>query len=165
MIAAEVELGASSLYNHMSGKQDLLNEICMVSAARFADGLQELAAVAKTRHDTLEGIIRLHVSLALNHPETVTVFNDEWRHLEQPAIDVFLRKRKEYESKVVELLLDQAELPAQLSCPPDIAVSTLLASLSWVYYVRRPEQLNVDELTKHLTALWATGWQLAIPSP
>ena len=159
MLAAEVQLGASSLYNHIDGKQELLREICDSSAQRFADGLDEVEASAKAGPEFLAGLIGLHVRLALEHPETVTVFNDEWRHLEPAALDGFLRKRKAYERRITDRLQREVTAGTLRDVPLAVAVPTLLSSLSWVYNMHHPTAPDARELAQQLTALWATGWQ------
>lgn len=160
MIAASVELGASSLYNHMEGKQELLKEICFTSAERFELGLKTLRSKESNTSNLLKGLIRLHVQLAVNHPETVTVFNDEWRHLEQNSLYLFLRKRKDYQSQVKEIFMDGQQRGEIASHDLDITVPALLGSLSWVYQRRGVSTTQIEEITSQLYTLWANGWQL-----
>ena len=160
MLAASVELGASSLYNHIEGKQELLKEICFTSAERFELGLKKLRSDEVSTSNLLKGLIRLHVQLAVAHPETVTVFNDEWRHLEQPSLQLFLRKRKDYQSEVKAIFREGQRAGSISSHDADIMVAALLGSLSWVYQRRDVDNSRIDQLTEQLYTLWANGWQL-----
>ena len=157
-IALEVGLGASSLYNHIAGKQELLQEICFLSAQRFEEGISLLEKQQISGPALLKGVIHLHVSLALQHPETVTVFNDEWRHLEQPQLSEFLRKRKEYEGRFSALLQNGIASGEFIKHDMAVAVPTLLASLSWIYQLSKPEQREAESLTAEIFALWSRGW-------
>jgi len=160
MIAAAVELGASSLYNHIDGKQELLKEICFVSAERFEVGLKTLRKKETSTSKLLKGLIHLHVHLAVTHPETVTVFNDEWRHLEQDAILLFLRKRKDYEQAIVEILTQGQREGSLPNHNLNIAVPALLGSMSWIYHRKELATNEIDQITEQLYTLWASGWQL-----
>lgn len=157
-LALNVGLSASSLYNHIKGKQELLQEICFSSAQRFEYGIAKLEHQQLDGPTLLRGVISLHVRLALQHPETVTVFNDEWRHLEQPLLSEFLRKRKEYEVRFSALLQNGIEAQELIKQDLTIAVPTLLASLSWIYQLSKPEQREADTLTAEIFALWSKGW-------
>lgn len=160
MIAASVDLGASSLYNHIEGKQELLKEICFTSAERFEAGMNKIQHENSTTADLLKGLIRLHVRLAIMYPETVTVFNDEWRHLEGDALHLFLRKRKEYQSKITEIFSQGQQRGTLVAQDLDIIVPALLGSLSWIYQRRDLNAEQIESITDHLYTLWAHGWQL-----
>ena len=41
-LAEAVELKASSLYNHIGSKEEILKEICMANADKFSDGMQKI---------------------------------------------------------------------------------------------------------------------------
>jgi len=160
MIAASVELGASSLYNHIEGKQELLKEICFSSADKFELGMSALRTKATSTSEFLKGLIQLHVQLAVEFPETVTVFNDEWRHLEQDELNLFLRKRKDYQAEI-NLIFETAQRKGDIpTFDLDIAVPSLLGSLSWIYQRKGLVQAQIEEITEQLYTLWANGWQL-----
>lgn len=160
MIAASVDLGASSLYNHIVGKQELLKEICFSSAERFEFGLQEVRRKESSTSGLLRGLIHLHVSLAIEFPETVTVFNDEWRHLEEEALHLFLRKRKDYQSAIASIFAEGQRLGHLSAIEIDIAVPALLGSMSWIYQRKELDAAQIEPITSQLYTLWAGGWQV-----
>ena len=160
MIAASVDLGASSLYNHIEGKQELLNEICFSSAERFEKGLVQVQKEEKSTAGLLKGLIHLHVRLAIEFPETVTVFNDEWRHLEPEALQLFLRKRKDYQTAIASIFEEGKRLGHLSSVEVDIAVPALLGSMSWIYQGKGLDASQIELITSQLYTLWASGWQL-----
>jgi len=160
MIAASVDLGASSLYNHIAGKQELLKEICLLSAERFENGLHDLLRSEASSPGRLKGIIELHVRLAINFPETVTVFNDEWRHLDTDTLPLFLRKRKDYQTAIAELLIEGQKQKSITTFDVEIAVPALLGSMSWIYQRRGLDATQIKPITEQLYTLWESGWQL-----
>ena len=161
-IAAEVGLGASSLYNHIASKQELLREICAESAAEFEAGLAaiegDLAGGVIGFGGSLRAVIGLHVGLALERPESVTVFNDEWRHLDEPQLGAFVARRRDYERRLTAMLSTGVAAGEFVGRDLTVAVPTLLASVSWVYALSRPERRAADALTEEIFALWARGW-------
>ena len=160
MIAASVDLGASSLYNHIEGKQELLKEICFNSAERFELGLQQVQKKEASTSGLLRGLIHLHVSLAIEFPETVTVFNDEWRHLEDEALHRFLRKRKDYQTAIASIFEDGQRSGNLAMINIDIAVPALLGSMSWIYQFKGLDTSQIESITSQLYTLWAGGWQV-----
>ena len=85
-LAKEVGLRASSLYNHFPSKSDVLREICTNNAQRFLSGMLEVESLDVSATEKLTRLIRLHIQLSLEDVTSVTAFNDEWRHLEEPHL-------------------------------------------------------------------------------
>jgi len=160
-LAAEVELGASSLYNHMVGKQELLQEICTTSAQRFADGIKQLEDSLPSHVSVLRAVIGLHVNIALAHPESITVFNDEWRHLTQPTLQSFVQERRHYEHRLKRLFAARIAKGELRELDLDLAIPTLLGSLSWVYGLRATVPHDANAIGDRIYDLWSRGWQLS----
>ena len=93
-LAERVNLKVSSLYSHIKSKDDILRLICFRNAERFHDGITRIEESGESTLQKIEAIIRLHLDLASNYPTSVTVFNDEWRHLQQPYLSFFMALRK-----------------------------------------------------------------------
>ncbi|MEY3367192.1 MAG: hypothetical protein RI973_347 [Bacteroidota bacterium] len=138
-LAARVNLKVSSLYSHIGNKEELLRSLCFESARQYLEGMsaiemQDTAAVEKIR-----GLLGLHIKIAMNDVASVTVFNDEWRHLSEPFLGEFQQLRKDYElrfGKIIQQAIDKGEFKA---VHPTIALYTMLASLRWIH-LRQPER-------------------------
>ncbi|MDX1478922.1 MAG: TetR/AcrR family transcriptional regulator [Saprospiraceae bacterium] len=144
-LADSVGLEPSSLYSHISSKQELLHKICFDCGQRFLSGMEEVLQTAESPTEALEQLIRLHVTIASEDVTAITVFNDEWRHLEQPELDDFLRMRRGYEEQF-ELVVTEGMQTGQFrQLEPKMALNTLLSAVQWVY---RKKQINGDEVER-----------------
>ena len=71
--------------------------------------------------------------MAFTYPASVTVFNDEWRHLPEPILVDFIHLRKEYEKKFRKILnegKDDGKFNFENS---EIVFNIIIKSLSWSY--------------------------------
>ena len=145
-LAARANLKVSSLYSHIGNKEELLHSLCFESARQYLEGMsaiemQDLSAVEKIRR-----LLSLHIQIALNDVASVTVFNDEWRHLSEPFLGEFQQLRKDYElrfGKIIQQAIDEGEFK---EVHPTIALYTMLASLRWIH-LRHPERKGWSSIT------------------
>ena len=103
-IASAVMLEPSSLYSHIKSKQELLSDICFECGVRFLNGLEEIAKEEQDVISMTRALIALHVSVAKEDLTSMTVFNDEWKHLDEPALSEFTSMRKQYEDRSMSIL-------------------------------------------------------------
>ena len=80
-IAEAVGVEVSSLYNHISSKQEILSSICFSIGQEYIEGLTVLLNNKLSYKKQLKGIIHLHVDLAAKHQASMQVFEEEWKHL------------------------------------------------------------------------------------
>ena len=156
-LAQSVGLEASSLYNYIKSKEELLSEICMHSSQHFMDGLEKLMLNEPDCRGKLQAIIRLHIDIAVTDPASVTVFNDEWKHLSEHDKEEFLRRRKNYENQVLDILkegMSQGELRA---IEPKIALHYFLTSLKWIHHWLKPGKINPQSLAIQMDKLLLHG--------
>lgn len=133
-VAESVNLTVSSLYNHIKGKDDLLRLICFGNSERFHDGITDVEKRGNNDKEKLRMVVRLHIEMALEHSTTVTVFNDEWKHLAEPYLSFFKELRRSYEQRVLKLI--EAGLRAAGKEQRDALLSmyTMLSSVHWLHY-------------------------------
>ena len=103
-IAELVGLEPSSLYSHIKSKEEILINICHDCAELFAEGMDTILVSKKTNIEKLDSVVDLHIDIAYTNPSSVTVFNDEWRHLPSKNLAEFLQKRKKYEDNFKKIL-------------------------------------------------------------
>lgn len=96
-LGRELGLQGSSLYSHVSSKEDLLVEVIERGAERF----QASAARAMTGSDDpqqqLRSLISGHIDVVLDHSDEVKTFLDEARSLEAPHREQVIAARDGYE--------------------------------------------------------------------
>jgi len=154
-IAADVELEVSSLYSHIQGKQELLQLICTQSAEAYARGMELVLEQACEPLEQLRGVIALHIEMAMDHPASMLVHTDEWKHLEEPVSTQFLEARRAYEKQLTSIINEGVTRKQIRDISPYIIVHSLLASLTWLY--QRSERLDRQSIVMQMQDLWLGG--------
>jgi len=139
-LAKAVHLQASSLYNHINSKQELLREICFQNANHFLAGIENIEKEYATPAEQLEQLIQHHLIVATSDATSITSFNDEWRHLEEPYLTEFVQLRKRYENRFRAIIQAGIDQGIFRDADPTIAMYTVLSSLRWIYDWYRPNR-------------------------
>ena len=157
-LAERVQLKASSLYSHIRRKEEILEKICSDQALRFIEAMAVVEKLDASAAKKVEALLALHIRTALEDPTSITVFNDEWKHLEEPYLGEFLERRREYEQRFREIIRKGIEAGDFRPIDPNTAVNTLLTSIRWLHYrqySRSPEETG--KLEKEVIALLMGG--------
>lgn len=157
-LAEAVDLRASSLYNHIDSKQELLKDICFANAHRFLSGIQQI----EQKHDATEARVRallhLHIQLATEDFTSIISFNDEWRHLEEPYLSDFRKLRKQYEDRFKLILETGMQEGSFKTGDLTIVLYTLLSSIRWVYDWYKPgRSLQANDIAEMVAAIVLDG--------
>ncbi|MCE2788941.1 MAG: TetR/AcrR family transcriptional regulator [Saprospiraceae bacterium] len=147
-LAGSVGLEVSSIYSHIKSKEDLLTEICMTCAHRFLSGMREILQAEEKPVVQLQLILRLHIDMAYDYPESVTVFNKEWRHLPENVLHLFVDQRKQYEFSFKQILEQGRESGVFLFKDTDMIFRILLQTVKFSYFsVRKfPKEQLIKEV-------------------
>ncbi len=149
---------ASSLYNHLKSKEEVLRKICFDNAEKFLIGIGEVEASDTSPTEKLKALIRLHIRIAIDDPTSVTVFNDEWRHLSEHYLQDFLAKRKDYEQRFKAIIETGISQGAFKAVDPNIALYTILTSVRWIHYWYKPARnISLEKLESDLFTLLIQG--------
>lgn len=161
-LAERVDLKVSSLYSHIGSKEELLQKICFDNAQLFIEGMnlverQEISTIEK-----IKALIALHVDIAVENPSSVTVFNDEWKHLTSDGaasnLSTFLRLRKEYENRFKEIINQGIKEGTLKKVNSNIALYTILTSVRWLHYWYKPARsIQPGLLKKQIAGLLLNG--------
>jgi AcrR family transcriptional regulator len=105
-LAEHVGVEAASLYNHISSKAEILQEICFKVANQFMTHIEEvdnsqLSAIAK-----IEEILRFHIRQMVEHYEEVYVSDREWKHLTEPYMQNMQSQRRAYRQRIALIIED-----------------------------------------------------------
>ncbi len=95
-LGRELGLHGSSLYSHVTSKEDLLVEVVERGAERFQSSAQR-ADSTPDPIARLEALIDGHIDVVLDHPDEVKTFLDEARSLEAGPRQRILDARDRYE--------------------------------------------------------------------
>ncbi len=132
-LAEAVDLKASSLYNHISSKEEILKNICFENAQRFLSGMEEVEQQSLSAPDQVRELLRLHITTAMEDATSVTAFNDEWRHLNEPDLSEFKALRRDYEQRFRKILEGGMQAGAFRRMDANVALYTIFSSVRWLY--------------------------------
>jgi len=157
-LAEAVNLKASSLYNHISSKEEILKDICFENARRFLDGMEQVEALPGSATEKVEALLRLHIRTATGDAASVMAFNDEWRHLSEPLLSEFRALRKDYENRFQAILQAGIQTGAFQDIAPTVALHTIFSSVRWLYDWFQPgKKLAAAEVEEHIARMLMKG--------
>lgn len=152
-IARSLNLRGSSLYAHITSKEEMLEEIVRAAAAAFlaqaerVDG--ELAPAER-----LAQLIRGHLEVVVHELPNATVFFHEWKFLSAEARAEVIAWRDRYEGyfrTTIEAGVRGGVFRVQ---DPKLATIFILSALNWSYqWFREDGPLSTEGLAAHYTTL------------
>lgn len=154
-LAERVQLKASSLYSHIRTKGEILQKICFDHANRFSQGMKEVEQMDAAPEAKVRALLSLHIRTALEDPTSITVFSDEWKHLEEPFLSQFIAIRRDYEQRFRRIIQDGMQAGVFRKTDPTIALNTLLYAVRWLHYRQRSD--NPQALETGLLGLLLNG--------
>src|SRR5205085_9173826 len=92
-IAEAIGVEAPSLYNHISSKNEILQEICFKIANLFIAQITMVEHSHEPYQAKIEHIIRFHIRMMLDEYESIYISDHEWKHLPEPYLSNFKSQR------------------------------------------------------------------------
>ena len=158
-LASEVGIQASSLYNHIRTKQDLLFDLIREHMeALLAQTDAALAAAPDTATDRLRTFIRHHIVYHLEKKQDVFIANFELRSLDAPHYATIVAMRRAYEGKLMAVL-DAGVATGEFDIHDTrITAYSILAMLTGVCTWYKPEgRLSKSEIVDLHTSMVLHG--------
>ncbi|MEJ6680916.1 MAG: TetR/AcrR family transcriptional regulator [Flavobacteriales bacterium] len=150
-IASDLQIEAPSLYNHIKGKQEILQILLLELAYSFTSGMEVIRNSALTYRERLERLIRLHVDLTIKHPNGMALLTSDWVHLEEPALNQYTSMRDEYELAFRNILIESFKNEGKESVNLDLALFSILSTLRWLFtWVLKNPEINPIVLEKEM---------------
>lgn len=157
-LAEQVELKASSLYSHIGSKEEILIKICFDNAQHFIDGITKVEEMDISIPKKIEALLLLHIRRALQDITSITVFNDEWKHLSEPHLSSFIVLRKDYENRFQKIIDEGIELGVLKNLNSEIMLYSLLNGAQWLHYWYKPSRkIQPEELEKTIVTMMLSG--------
>jgi AcrR family transcriptional regulator len=128
-LAESIGVEASSLYNHIGSKSEILQTICLKVANDFNVHLNEVERSPGNNLAKLENLIRFHIHMMTDAFDEVFVANHEWKQLKDPYLSNFLNQRKAYEGSLVGIVSDGIKKKEIKNIHPYVAVLTILSAV------------------------------------
>jgi AcrR family transcriptional regulator len=151
MIATATGMEAASLYNHISSKQELLEELLFSVAEEFTGGMDRAEKLNASPLQKLEFLVDLHIDLTLRWPDRIALVTGDWVHLEEPRLSEYTALRTDYEQrfrKLIQVGKDQGILQQINS---DLSLFSILSSLHWMYsWLGRHPEIETSLIRKEL---------------
>ena len=157
-IARSEGVEAASLYSHIKSKDEILITICFRMAEYFEMAMAEVNDIYFNAEEKLRMAIKNHVNIITTDLNASAVFLKEWRHLPEPELGEFIRRRHEYEDEFKIILQQGIDENVFDDADKKFAVLTILSTVSWIVEWYKPGGvMNPDEISDKLSDFILTG--------
>lgn len=103
-LAEKVGVEAASLYNHISSKAEILQEVCFTIATEFMTFIEQVEMKPISSLQKVEEILRFHIKMMIDKYESVYVSDREWKHLNDPYLPNFQNQRRAYRQRFAAVI-------------------------------------------------------------
>lgn len=132
-IAKEMGMEAPSLYNHISSKQEILDELLLEIGEAFVEGMDQIRTAPISSIQKLERVVGLHVFLTIEHTDAISLIPSEYVHLKGNAEQQYFNLREQYEKEFRKIFKACIKEKAINKVNVDLAMFSMLSSLRWLY--------------------------------
>lgn len=139
-LAEFVGVEASSLYNHIGSKSELLQEICFRTGNQFTEQIDKIKNEHRSNIEKIEAVIRFHIQTMAENFDEVYVSNHEWKHMDEPYLSDFLNIRRSYEKSLMLLIETGIEQKEIKPVNPYVAVLTILSAVRGIEFWQRSKK-------------------------
>ena len=155
----ELGLLKSSIYSHVSSKEDLLIEVVRRAERLFTESAQRAMDGSPGGAGRLQALIRGHLKVILDHRDEASTFLNEARALDERYREAVIAARDRYElifRQVIQAGMATGEFDDRVD--PVMAGIFILSILNSVGRWFRPEgALDVEELTEQIWEFVSAG--------
>ncbi len=157
-IAKVMEMKASSLYNHISGKQEILSSLIIEVAQAFTSEMSKIIATHSTALKQIEKVVEIHIDVTVTYSENIASLNNDWMHLEGAALKTVIKMREEYEENfrsIIKRGIQEGEIKPQ---HPEVILFSILSTLRTLYlWNEKRGKMDVNLLKKDMVAVLIKG--------
>ncbi len=157
-LATAMDMKAASLYNHISGKQEILSSLILKVANEFTNGMDRIKVNDDSAFAKAEQLILLHIKIALDYTDALAVLNTDWMHLEGIAYQDYMRLRKNYEldfKSILEVGISTGEFK---NMSLETMLFNLLSTLRSIYlWIPKKTDQEINTLKMELPSLLLSG--------
>ena len=157
-LADTMGIEAPSLYNHISSKAELLQDICFNVGKDFTTYLEEMVSAKINPEEKLKKLIQFHIQKIYTDFDNVFVSNHEWKHLQKKQLGDFLKQRKTYENKFISIVEDGINLKLFKQLNPQIVVLTILSAVRGIEFLHSHiNEISINTLEENMVQHLLTG--------
>tara|TARA_R100000935_G_scaffold38680_1_gene59999 strand:+ start:110251 stop:110817 length:567 start_codon:yes stop_codon:yes gene_type:complete len=157
-IAQAMDIKAASLYNHISGKQEILSTLILEVAEAFTDKMSVITLEALTPLQKIEKVIEIHIDITVNYSENIATLNNDWMHLEGDDLERVVKMREDYEENfrsIIKQGVAQGDIKPQ---HPEVILFSILSTLRTLYlWNEKRGKMDVNVLKKDMVSVLIKG--------
>lgn len=163
-IAEKMGIEAASLYNHISGKEEILHSICFDMAHLFIRAIDEVNDIYFDAEKKLRMAIQNHIEILTANLTRSTVFLHEWKYLTGDNRSAFIALRDKYEKEFTVILQNGEDENLFKEVDKKFAVLNILSSLNWITEWYKPSgEMPPEQIAAKLSDFVLMG--LSKPKP
>jgi len=152
---------ASSIYNHYSSKEEVLQNILFERSTGFFAQLEPLMRLDLPAPMLLRMAVDRHVRVVTSDVDASMVFAQEWRHLTEPHLSHFINLRHQYRDYFIEILQKGIHVGLFRPINEKFAAVGLLSTLNALHEWYRPDgPLSISEIARQLSDQLLFGFLL-----
>lgn len=160
-LAAEVGVKAASLYNHITSKEEILNEVILNIAESFTQGIQNIRLEDTKVAQKLEAVIAQHVHLTVDNPYGMASLNNDWMHLGEGK-EKYLSLRSTYEQHFREIIKEGKAQNVLKDIDEEVILFSTLGTLRNLYlWIPKKADLQRSKLIDSLCETLLKGVKTA----
>ncbi|HMC83893.1 MAG TPA: TetR/AcrR family transcriptional regulator [Chitinophagaceae bacterium] len=159
-LAEQVGVEAASLYNHISSKAEILQELCFKVANKFMSHIDKVDAADMSSIKKIEAVLRFHIQQMVHHYEEVYVSDREWKHLTDPYLSNIQTQRRVYRQRIASIIEEGIKKNEIKKIDAPTAVLIMLHAVSGIESWHRSKQKITGEvLEENMIAILIGGLQ------
>ncbi len=157
-LAAELDIKASSLYNHISSKDEILSDIILNIGSQFTEGMLAIVNQEEDVITQLEQLISLHVGIVVDNPDAIGCLNNDWKHLNPESKSRLVKMRNDYEEQFRRIIKRGIVESKIVNLNPEVILFSLLSTLRSmnIWYSKKGSD-DVNELTRQVKSILLEG--------
>jgi TetR/AcrR family transcriptional regulator, cholesterol catabolism regulator len=158
-IASALGIQQASLYHHISGKEDLLRQICVTPLEQLLAEAEASVLEAANPLERIRILARTHVRAILKHQIRYVTMLNEMRALSEPHRAEVVALRRKY-ADLVRTLIEEAQAAGSIrtDIPARYLYLALLNVLNWaVLWYRKGQTLSEEELARMFLSIYLAG--------
>jgi TetR/AcrR family transcriptional regulator, cholesterol catabolism regulator len=157
-LAEQVGVEAASLYNHISSKAELLQEICFKVANKFMNNIDTLEITDTSAIKKVEAVLRFHIQQMVNHYEEVYVSDREWKHLTEPYLSNMQTQRRAYRQRIASIIEEGIQKGEIKKIDAPTAVLIMLHAVSGIEsWHRSTKKISGEMLEENMVTILIGG--------
>ena len=156
-IAKELNVKAASLYNHIQSKDEILEGVIFKLVDSFMQTIDDTASKEIDTYHKLEEIIKTHIDIAVESPNSFATLNNDWIYLKGAKKEAFISSRIAYEKQLESILITGMKSKEIKTVNPKIMIYQLLSPLRNIHLWNKKNYMTPEELKSELPQLILGG--------